>query len=137
MNATANTEIGKVPGWLRIVAALALLWNLIGIWSYLGSVGAVPSMGAADGSEMPAWATAAFAIAVFAGAIGSLGLLLLKRWASPLLILSLIAILAMDVWAFVLRPGGTPDVVMPIIVTGIGILLVWLASTASKRSWLR
>ncbi len=137
MNATANGERPGVPGWLRIVAALALIWNLIGIWSYLGSVGAVPSMGAADRSEMPAWATAAFAIAVFAGALGSLGLLLLKRWASPLLILSLIATLALDLWAFVLRPGGTSDVVMPIIVTVIGILLVWLASTASRRGWLR
>lgn len=139
MNATANTELARVPAWFRIVAALAVLWNLIGIWSYLGSVGAVPPMGGGDMSEadtMPAWATAAYAISVFAGALGSLGLLLLKRWASALLILSLVGILALDVWAFALRPGGTPDVVMPIVVTVIGILLVWLASTASKRGWL-
>lgn len=133
MNATIAE---RPPSWLRIVAALALLWNLIGIWSYLGSVGVVPPMAGGEVEAMPAWATAAYAISVFAGALGSLGLVLLKRWASALLILSLVGIVALDLWAFALRPGGTPDVVMPIVVTVIGILLVWLAGTASRRGWL-
>lgn len=132
-----NARTGA-PAWLRVVAALALLWNLFGVYQYLRTVGVV---GGAAGGEamgpMPSWLIGAFAIAVFAGAVGSLGLLLLKRWAVWLLVLSLIGVLAQDLWVFALRPGGAPDKALPLVITAVAILLVWLATTGSKRGWLR
>ena len=133
MNETAS----PAPAWLRIVALLALLWNLVGCYEYLVSVGALP--GESMGEEaMPAWVTAAFAISVFSGALGSLGLLLLKRWAKLLLLICLGALLVQDLWAFVLRDVG-PDKgpALPIIVNLVAIVLVWLAYTADRRGWLR
>jgi hypothetical protein len=124
------------PAWFRIVAVLALLWNLYGVYEYLGSVGVVSSP-SGDMGPMPSWLVGAFAIAVFAGALGSLGLLLLKRWATWLLVISFVAVLAQDLWVFALRPGGAPDKVLPLVITLVAALLVWLAMTGAKRGWLR
>jgi hypothetical protein len=136
-----NNVIGTpAPAWLRIVAALGLLWNLFGVYQYLMTVGVVGGADAAAASAMPAWVTGAFAIAVFGGALGCLGLLLLKRWSKLLLLLSLLAVLAMDLWMFVLSGlGGTmPPAEMGITacVVLVAILLVWLAYSADKKGWL-
>jgi len=136
-----NNVIGTpAPAWLRIVAALGLLWNLYGVYMYLMTVGVVGGADAAAAGAMPAWVTGAFAIAVFGGALGCIGLLLLKRWSKLLLLLSLLGVLAMDLWMFVLSGlGGTmPPAEMGVTacVVLVAILLVWLAYSADKKGWL-
>jgi len=134
-----NNVIGApAPAWLRIVAALGLLWNLFGVYAYLQTVGMIggadPSMSAA---AMPGWVTGAFAIAVFGGALGCLCLLLLKRLSTWLLLISLLALLAQDLWAFVLRTGGAAEnPILPLVVNVVAILLVWVAYSADKKGWL-
>ena len=126
------------PVWLRAVALLALLWNLFGVYAYLQTVGALPGGDPTmSAGTMPTWVTGAFAISVFSGALGSLGLLLLKRWAKLLLLLSLLCLLAQDLWAFVLSEGRPDkDPILPIVINLVAILLVWLAYTADRRGWL-
>jgi len=136
-----NNVIGTpAPAWLRIVAALGLLWNLFGVYQYLMTVGVVGGADAAAADSMPAWVTGAFAIAVFGGALGCIGLLLLKRWSKLLLLLSLLAVLAMDLWMFVLSGLGStmPPAEMGVTacVVLVAILLVWLAYSADKKGWL-
>ena len=130
----------RAPGWVRIVAALGLVWNLFGVYQYLMTVGVVAGADAAAVAAMPAWVTGAFAVAVFGGALGCLGLLMLKRWSKLLLLLSLLAVLAMDVWMFVLSGlGGTmPSAEMAVTaaVVIIAVLLVWLAYSADRKGWL-
>jgi hypothetical protein len=134
-----NNGIGTpAPAWLRIVAALGLIWNLFGVYAYLQTVGVLsgadPSM---SSNAMPPWVTGTFAVAVFAGALGCVGLLMLKRWSKWLLLLSLLAVLLQDLWAFVLRTSGPAEnPVLPILVNLIAILLVWLAFMADKKGWL-
>jgi hypothetical protein len=137
MATTATTAPSAAPLWLRLVAGLALVWNLFGVYAYLQSVGVLPGAPADMTSKaMPAWVVGAFAVAVFAGAIGSLGLLMLKRWAKMLLALSLLAVLVNDLWAFVLHAGGEKQLAMPIAVNLVAILLVWLAYSADRKGWL-
>src|SRR5436305_75767 len=101
-----STVMGaRAPAWLRIVAALGLAWNCFGIYNYLLTVGVVGGRPSAAGG-MPAWVTGAFAIAVFAGALGCLGLVMLKRWSKLLLVLALVAVLAVDLWTFALSGMG-------------------------------
>lgn len=130
----------RAPGWVRIVAALGLVWNLFGVYQYLMTVGVVAGADAAAVAAMPTWVTGAFAVAVFGGALGCLGLLMLKRWSKLLLLLSLLAVLAMDVWMFVLSGlGGTmPSAEMAVTaaVVIIAVLLVWLAYSADRKGWL-
>lgn len=137
MATTASTEPSTAPLWLRLIAALGLIWNLFGVYAYLQTVGVIPGAPADMTSKtMPTWVIGAFAVAVFAGALGSLGLLMLKRWSKMILLLSLLAVLLQDLWAFVLRGTPEKDLILPIVVNVIAVLLVWLAWMADRRGWL-
>lgn len=131
-----NGIIGaRPPAWLRAGAFLALLWNLVGVAFYLGQTGLLGgAFGPPEPVEMPAWVTGAYAIGVFGGALGALGLLLLKRWSVPLLWISLVALVADWGWVFFVSGAGIQP--LGIIVLVIAVVLVWLASNASKRRWL-
>ena len=134
-----STVIGaRAPAWLRIVAALGLIWNCIGVYNYLVTVGVIG--GRAAVAAMPAWVTGAFAIAVFGGLLGSLGLLMLKRWSKLLLLLSFLAVAAMDVWTFLLRDRAGDlvgaELGLTIAVGLIALVLVWVAYSADSKGWL-
>ena len=130
----------RAPGWVRIVAALGVVWNLFGVYQYLTTVGVVAGADAAAVAMMPSWVTGAFAVAVFAGALGCLGLLMLKRWSKLLLLLSLLAVIAMDVWTFALSGmGGTmagAEMGVTVAVLVIAVLLVWVAYSSDQKGWL-
>ena len=135
-----NDVIGSnPPSWLRAVAALGLLWNLFGVYQYLMTVGMIGGAEqAADAT--PAWVKGAFAIAVFGGALGCLGLLMLKRWSKSLLLLSLVAVLVMDAWIFLISglAGTMPPAELGITISVIvvAILLAWLSHDAARKGWL-
>jgi hypothetical protein len=136
-----STVIGaRVPGWLRIVAGLGLLWNLFGVYNYLMTVGVVGGANAAAAGAMPAWVTGAFAVAVFGGALGCLGLLMLKSWSKLLLLVSLLGVLAMDLWMFMLSGLGSTmagaEMGVTVAVVVVAVFLVWLAYSADKKGWL-
>src|SRR6056297_3046586 len=78
----------KPPGLYWTVAWVALVWNLIGVATYLGHV--MSEAGAAP--PVPAWVTGAYALAVFGGTFGAVGLLLRRAWAVPLFAVSLVAV---------------------------------------------
>ena len=83
----------------------------------------------------------ATALAVLGGVLGCVGLLLRRKWALPVLGLSLIGILVQDYGLFVLVDGahlaGSGAVVTQGLVLAIGIGLVWLSGKARARGWLR
>lgn len=124
----------KPPSWFWAVAALLLIWNLLGVMAYIAQATMTPealqAMSAAERAlqlATPAWVTAAFAFAVFGGAAGCLLLLLRSRWALPALVLSLIGVVAQMIYVFfvsnsieVYGPGG---MVMPIMVIVLSICL--------------
>ena len=128
----------RAPGWVRIVAALGVVWNLIGVYFYLVSVGAVSGATDPGMAAMPTWTTGAHAIAVFAGVLGSIGLVMLKGWSRLLLGLSLLAVLALDVWLFGMSgaPMDMNTLMMPVIVTVIALLLFWVSHDGVKKGWL-
>jgi hypothetical protein len=134
----------SAPAWLLAVAVLAVLWNAFGVAMYLSSVGVLGDATAdlseaqrAAAESIPGWITSAFAIGTFAGLIGSLGLLLRKAWAQPVLMVSLAALLVLEGW--ILFFSGAVEhfgLAVPIMVSAGAILLAWLATHARKRGWL-
>ena len=136
----SDVVTARAPAWLRLVGGLGLLWNLFGAYQYLMTVGAVPGRVEAAAGAMPAWVTGAFAIAVFAGALGCLGLMMLKRWSKLLLLVSLLAVVAMDVWIFLLSGLSAsmrrPEMGITLAVPVVAIILVWLAHSADRNGWL-
>lgn len=135
------------PRSFWIVSGAALVWNLLGVAAYVAQVTMSEDalMKLPDAERMlyeniPAWATAAFAVAVFGGVLGSLLLLLRKSWAVPVFIASLAAIFVQDYyWFFVATPlevYGPGGMIMPAMVIVIGVLLVWYSRSASAKAWI-
>ena len=120
-----------------IFAAVGLLWNLMGCLNYIMQANAdvvaqMPELYQAIIAARPAWATAAFAIAVFGGAVGCILLLLRRRVASAAFVVSLIAIAGHSV--FTLRVAGvTPSLGLVVLV---GVAWLWYTSIARRSGWL-
>ena len=88
MNEEVTATLPKMFYW---VSGAALVWNLLGIAAYIGQVtmspetlAGLPPEQRALYEQTPAWVTSAFAIAVNAGAIGCLLLLLRKALANAI-----------------------------------------------------
>jgi hypothetical protein len=135
------------PRRVMIVSILLLLWNLIGIgaffaqWQMVAGVMAdLPPEQQAMWRAMPGWAWASYGIAVFAGAMGAIGLVMRKAWAVPLLALSLVAVLVQFFNAFVLQDGiATVDanaVFFPLFIIAVGILQLALSRRWKAAGWL-
>lgn len=137
----------STPTWFKIVAVVALLWNLLGCLAFFSDLrltpedlAKLPEAQQTLYASRPGWAVAATGVAVFGGVIGCIGLLLRKKWALPVFVLSLLGILAQDFGMFVLAKdtslAGPVAVVMQGIVLVIGIGLVWLSRKGIARGWL-
>lgn len=126
-----------VPGWFWAVAGLALLWEAYGCYVYT-SQSLIPE-GSREGgyAELASWEWGVFAIAVWSGLLGAIGLLLRKRWATPLLLVSLIA--AAIQYGYTAAVRGLEPEALPIAVSVlvVGVGLVIFSSRASRRGWLR
>ena len=136
----------KAPKWFMIVAGVLLVWNLLGVMAYIMQVtmspdalAALPEAQRELYENTPAWATAAFAVAVNGGALGCLLLLLKRSLAGFFLQLSLAGVLVQMFHSFfmsksfeVFGPGG---MVMPVMVIVIAIYLVILAAKAKTNRW--
>ncbi|MEM6804188.1 MAG: hypothetical protein AAF696_22480 [Bacteroidota bacterium] len=137
----------KIPTWFWIVSVAALLWNLVGVFSYLGQAMLTPE-GLAElpkGQRVvietrPAWATGAFAIAVWGGVLGCIFLLLRKSWAVPTLMLSLAGVLVQNFQAYFLSDSidllGPEAIPISISIISIGVALIWFARKAQANSWI-
>ena len=129
-----------------IISVLALLWNIMGVAAYLGQAYMTEEVlillpqGEQDyHNNVPAWVTAVFATAVFAGVFGSVGLLMRKNWATILFIISLIAVIAQFTYNIFIQNfvelSGI-KMIWPIVVLIIAILLVFLSRKAAKERWI-
>jgi hypothetical protein len=141
----ATLAAAAAPSWFRIVGWAAVVWNAFGVVMYLSSVGLFgdPTAGLsaaerAAAESIPASITAAFAIGTFAGLIGSLGLAMAKRWAWPMLLLSLVALVVLEGWiVFLSGHAEAFGLAIPISVTVIAVILAFVAHRARSEGWLR
>jgi hypothetical protein len=138
---------GRPTTTFWIIGGAALVWNLIGLVFYIGHVTAAPEALAKLPEAQqefltttPLWATAAFAIAVNAGVVGSLFLLLRKTWAVPMFVLSLVAIVVQDVDAYLMRDAfgvlGISSLIVPSMVFVIAVLLLLYSRATKAKRWL-
>jgi hypothetical protein len=138
----------KPATWFWIVSGIALLWNLLGVMAYIAQVTMSPeALQALPENERtlieatPAWATGAFAIAVWGGTLGALLLLLRRAIATLILLISLVGVVVQMFHAFfisnsieVYGPGG---MAMPVMVMIFAIFLIWFSRKATASGWMR
>lgn len=137
----------KPPLWFTVVAALALLWNLAGLAAVVADlqlsaaeIAALPAAQQQMYAARPAWSVAASVVAVLGGTLGSLGLLLRRRWALVALYASLAGIVVQDIGIFVVAGAvqalGAGPVVMQTVVLLVAAGLVVLGRRAAAKGWL-
>ena len=131
------------PNWnYWVIVVLGLFWNVMGSLNYITqtnpeAVAAMPEAYQTLIASRPAWATAAFAIAVFAGAVGCILLLMRRKVAFQVLLLSLLGVVVTLIHA-VIATGFSGQVLMG---TGMSVVvaavLLWVARMAESKEWLR
>jgi hypothetical protein len=90
---------------------------------------------------LPAWVNGAYAVAVWIGAGGALLLVLRKKLAEPLLLVSLVAVLVwlagMMLTAGVRENMSANDLIIAIVVVALTWTIFWFARHSRQREWLR
>ncbi|MEH6457671.1 MAG: hypothetical protein V7749_15190 [Cocleimonas sp.] len=129
-----------------VIALLGLLWNAGGIMNYMMQmkpefVASMPDAHRAIIEGRPSWATGGFAIGVFGGALGCLLLLLRKKIAGPVFMVSLMGIFVTMIHALGIAVSGNDvsiSVIFQIIVLPILVanFLIGLTFYALKKEWL-
>ncbi|AOR27050.1 hypothetical protein FORMA_19020 [Formosa sp. Hel3_A1_48] len=88
---------------------------------------------------MPAWVTAAFALAVFGGLLGSVGLFLRKKWASFLFLGSFFAIVAQQFHSFFVQDFieiTIEKAIMPLLVLIIALYMIYYSRKSETEGLL-
>lgn len=142
---TSTLNKPSIGFWIAAIAGL--LWNLLGVNAYLQQAYKTESFKSQYPEEVlqilestPAWATAAFAIAVFAGTLGCIALLLRKRIAKALFLLSLLGVIVQFSYEIFMTNSrdyyDTFAWVMTIMIPIVSIYLIWVSKKAISKSWI-
>lgn len=134
-----------VASWYMAAAIGSILFMLIGCGSYLLDVTSDPSTLPLDqrtvAEARPPWGMAAYAIAVWVGLAGAVMLVLRKKLAQPLMLVSLVATAVTFLpYAIVpdVRDNITPnDIAFALVVLAITWTIFWFARHSAQRGWLR
>lgn len=137
----------KAPRHLWIVGILAVLWNSMGAFDYSASQLRLDFYMQAFTPEQlayfygfPAWAVATWAIAVWSALVGSVGLLLRKRWSVVVFGVSIVAMVFTGYYNFVLTDGtammGPGAMAFTAIIWIVAFFLFFYARALSKRGVL-
>jgi CHASE2 domain-containing sensor protein len=130
-----------------VISSIALVWNLMGVFNYLDQafmtnkvLEVLPKEQQILYQDVPVWVTAAFAIAVFSGTLGSLLLLLKKKNASTFFIISFLGIMGQMSYGLLIDQNsdsfGPMGIAMPIIIIAFGGYLIWYSRKANEHRWL-
>ena len=112
MSAEQDSGIRRTPRHLWVVGVVALLWNAVGAMDYfmtqtknVAYMSQFTPEQLAFFSGFPTWVVATWAIAVWAGVLGAVLLLLRKRLAVPVFLVSLLAMVITAFHNYVLSDG--------------------------------
>jgi hypothetical protein len=133
----------RTPVHLWIVGVLAVLWNLMGAFDYLATqlqldfyMSQFTEEQLAYFYAFPAWAVAGWAFAVWGGVVGSIGLLLRRKWSVWAFAVSLAGLFVSSVYNFGMSNGaevmGTGGVIFSVIIWAVAIFLLVYARSQAK-----
>lgn len=136
-----------LPKWFFPMCIFGLLWNVMGIFNFISQMtitpaylAQLPSAEQALLESIPMASDVAFAIGVFGGTFGCIGLLLCKRWSAYLLLSSLVAVmLQMGYWLFFTEAVlvyGSNTYILPMLVILIAFLLFRISSKGVQKGYL-
>ena len=137
-----NDETAGAVHWsFWLIGAVALIWHVMGCINFFMQMDADVLASFSESAralveDRPGWATAAFAISQFGGAIGSILLLLRRSAAFYVLIVSLLAVIVSMMHIFGVAGYSSFEiwigVLMQLVVTA---LLIWYSKLAEHKGW--
>ena len=132
-------------GWYMPAAIASLLFMGLGCVMYLTHVFADPSnmpldQRAAYEAE-PVWVTGAYAVAVWAGLAGTILLVMKRRLAEFVILVSLAAVLVWLGGLIVVAPlrenMSANDLLVAIVVAALTWTVYWFARHSRQRGWIK
>ncbi len=138
----------KPPIWFWIVAAVGMIWNLMGVGAFVSdaamnadTLASLPEAQQALYAAQPFWVTVVFGLSVATGVLGCLLLFLKKSWAGPMFLLSLILVLVQSFYMYFLSNtmevmGAFPAIMNTVIII-FAVMLMFFARHASGKRWIR
>ena len=142
------TQANKPNTLFWVVGVIALIWNGMGVMSYLGTVYMTEEIRAEYTAEQlavmdgaPAWLTGVYALAVFLGLLGALLFLLKKKLAIPVFGISLLMVLVQMGYSWfatdsIAAFGTVQGIVMPLLVIVLAIFFYYYSKGAAGKGWL-
>lgn len=134
------TEI-RIHWSFWVISVAALIWNVMGSINFIMQMNPAmlanyPEAAKSLVATRPQWATGAFAIAVFGGALGDILLILRKAAAYCVFIASLLGVIvanihtfqvssAIDIWV-----GSSMSLV-------IAAFLIWYTKLVKRKGWIK
>ena len=143
-----QTPKSSVPVWYWVIAAVALLWNLLGCLFFavemFAQEAAIQSWTEPQkewARSIPGWIYVVYGLAVTTGVAGSLGLFMRKAWTIPLFALCLAAVVVQMAYTMLIAGGlqvmGPSAAIMPSLVIAIAAALLGFSWFGQSRGWLR
>lgn len=145
-----TTSTVKPPKSFWIVTILAILWNLMGVFSFIGHVMVInnpeamqelPEMQQKMYESYPDWMTYVFGIATISGALASLLMSFRLKISHYMFLISLIGVLISTYHTFfmidIVELGGTFGAVFPVILLAIAVFLLLYTLKAMRNKWLK
>ena len=143
-----NSTTQKPSVFFWIIASIGVIWNAMGVNQYLQQAYQTDAFKAMYPDESvlemvlntPGWVMGAFAIAVFFGFIASVLLILRKKWATPLYLISLIGIVVQMIYNVFISKAmevyGPGFIIMPIMILIIGVFIYFYSKKATAKGWI-
>jgi hypothetical protein len=138
----SDKSVGGIHWSFWVIGAVMLIFNVMGVINYFvqmneDSRASFPEVYRPIIEGRPAWATAAFAIAVFGGSLGCLMLLLRKSSAFFVFIVSLLGVVVTMMHIFGVAGFSSFEiwmgVLMQLVVTAF---LIWYSKWAESKGWI-
>ncbi len=142
-----NQSARPAPMHLWVVGVLSLLWNAVGCFDYLATKLQIDSyMSQFTPAQLeyfygfPAWFTVFWALGVWGALLGSISLLLRRRWAVGLFAVSLLGLIMTSIYSLFLSDGmevmGSGGAAFSAVIFVVAVLLLLYARRMSARDVL-
>ena len=139
--------VRAMPTWFKVAAVVLILWNLVGAYACIQqfrlgaeAMGPATDYDRALYASMPGWYNWVFALAEATGMAGTIALLLGRRVALPLLIVSLVAVIVQFGYLFatsdIIAVKGAWTTYFPTFIAALGVVQIGLARMGVRRGWL-
>ena len=137
----------RTPVHLWIIGVLALLWNMMGAFDYLATKLQLDFYMSQFSEEQlayfygfPAWAISGWAFGVWGAVVGSIGLLLRRKWSVWAIAVSLAGMAVSTIYTFGVSNGaemmGSGAVIFTVVIWASWIFVLAYAWSQAKRGVL-